>query len=57
MTLCYFLSRCVIEEVELYEGLEGVVVVVAGVPYPVVPGEVRVKGTRAPVVSFGFKSQ
>ena len=50
MTFGDLFSGCGIEKVEIDECLEGVVVVVAGVKYPVFTIQIRPKRTQAPVV-------
>ena len=49
MSLGYLLPRGNIQEVVVYEGLKGVIVVVTGVPYPLVWSEVWEKVDRPPV--------
>ena len=56
VTLCDLCPRVGVVEVEIDKGLEGVVVVVAVVEYPLVSVQVRVERTPAPVVGRASKS-
>lgn len=46
-----------VQKVKVYKSFKGVVVIMAGVPYPVLAAQVRVKGAGAPVMGHTVEAQ